>query len=399
METPWKTDNWWVSPFNFEEEVLPRLPEKIEFHDSTLRDGEQTPGVVFREKEKIEIAEMLAEAGVHRIEAGMPAVSEEDAKAIRKIVELGLPSKIYAFCRATKEDIDKAVDCGVKRVVIESPSGEPKIKYQLRWTEEKAIDRALEALSYAKSQGLEVCFFPFDTTRANLDFLKLLIEKAIKEACPDSIAIIDTTGCATPAAIKYLFKRVKEWTNLPLEVHTHNDLGLATATSLAGIEAGAQAVHVCVNGLGERTGNASLEEVCVALEVLYGYSTGIDLSKLTKLSKKIEELSGIKIARNKPIVGESAFMREIGLGMQAVFSMPLAIFPFKPELVGQKIQVVLGKKSGKESIKIKAEELGVEIPEEKISLVVEEVKKLAIEKKRCLTDEEFIKIAKEVVHT
>ncbi|MGB9866424.1 MAG: homocitrate synthase/isopropylmalate synthase family protein [Bacillota bacterium] len=392
MNGEWKTDNWWVSPFNFEKEVLPQLPRGIEFHDATLRDGEQSPGVVFREKEKIAIAEMLAEVGVQRIEAGMPAVSQEDASAIRKIIELKLPAKIYAFCRATKGDIDKAVDCGVQHVVIESPSGEPKIKYQLKWTEQQALDRAVEAVAYAKSKGLNVCFFPFDTTRADINFLRQLITTVVANARPDSIAIIDTTGCATPAAIRYLVTRVRQWTDLPLEIHTHNDLGLATATSLAGLEAGAQSVHVCVNGLGERTGNAALDEVCLALELLYGYRTGIKLDKLVQLSKMLEELSGIKPARNKPIVGESAFMREIGLGMEAVYSMPLAIFPYKPGLVGQQIRVVLGKKSGKESVKVKAAELGVTVPDHKLDVVVEEVKKLSTEKKRCLTDEEFLDI-------
>lgn len=392
MTEQWKTDNWWVSPFNFAERVFPELPEHIEFHDATLRDGEQSPGVVFREKEKIAIAEKLAEMGVHRIEAGMPAVSGEDASAIRKIVELKLPAKIYAFCRATKADIDKAIDCGVQHVVIESPSGEPKIKYQLKWTEQQALDRAVDAVAYAKSKGLNVCFFPFDTTRANLKFLKELITAVVANAHPDSIAIIDTTGCATPAAIKYLVRCVRQWTDLPLEIHTHNDLGLPTATSLAGLEAGASAVHVCVNGLGERTGNAALDEVCLALELLYGFRTGIKLDKLVELSRLVEELSGIKLARNKPVVGESAFMREIGLGMEAVYTMPLAIFPYKPELVGQQIRVVLGKKSGKESVKVKAAELGVTVPDTKLDLIVEEVKKLSSDRKRCLTDEEFLEI-------
>ncbi len=392
----WRSENWWVSPFDFGGGVKPSIARRIEFHDSTLRDGEQTPGVVFRKDEKVKIAARLAEAGVQRIEAGMPAVSDEDAQAIREIVRMKLGAKVYAFCRATKGDIDKAIECGVAHVVIESPSGLPKIKYQLGWTEEEAIERAVKAVTYAKDQGLEVCFFPFDTTRADISFLRRLVDTVMAEGKPDSIAVIDTTGCASPAAVRWLVATVKSWVNIPVEVHTHNDLGLATATSVAGAEGGADVIHVCVNGLGERTGNAPLDEVALVLRLLYGVDTGIDLRQLASLSKLVEDLSRVKLARNKPIVGESAFMREIGLGMEAVYRMPLAVFPYRPEVVGQQIRVVLGKKSGKESIKVKARELGVDIADEKMDGVLDGVKRLGIEKKACLTDEEFLELVKKV---
>ncbi|NPV69952.1 MAG: 3-hydroxy-3-methylglutaryl-CoA lyase [Firmicutes bacterium] len=392
----WRSEDWWVSPFDFEGGVKPPVDRRVEFHDATLRDGEQTPGVVFRKDEKVRIAAKLAEAGVQRIEAGMPAVSDEDAQAIKEIVKMNLGSKIYAFCRATKGDIDKAVECGVSHVVIESPSGVPKIKYQLGWTEEEAIERAVKAVSYAKDQGLNVCFFPFDTTRADMGFLRRLVDIVMAQGKPDSMAVIDTTGCASPAAVRWLVSRVKSWVDIPIEVHTHNDLGLATATSVAGVEGGAGVIHVCVNGLGERTGNASLDEVALVLKLLYGVETGLDFQQLSSLSKLVEDLSRIKLARNKPVVGESAFMREIGLGMEVVYKMPLAVFPYKPEVVGQQIHVVLGKKSGKESISVKARELGVEIPEEMIGAVLDGVKRLGTQKKACLTDEEFLDLVKKV---
>src|SRR5580693_5289646 len=258
-----KEGQWWVSPYNFIPEVAStfQLPKKVEIHDATLRDGEQTPGVVFSVADKIAIAEKLDEVGVERIEAGMPAVSEQDFEAIKQISKLGLKAKIYTFARAMTADIDKAVECGAHGVIIEVPIGYPKLKYQFKWTWEDVLRKSVPVINYAKSHGLHAVYFPYDTTRAREEDLTNLLTRIMQEAPPDSIGVVDTMGCVLPEAMKYLVRLVKSLTNLPVEVHTHNDFGMAVATELAGVEAGAEVVHSCANGLGERTGNAALEEL------------------------------------------------------------------------------------------------------------------------------------------
>lgn len=306
-ERYYQQDKWWVSPYNFIDEVRGawQLPAFVEIHDATLRDGEQTPGVVFTPSDKIAIAEKLAEVGIERIEAGMPAVSEPDFEAIRQISRLGLKSRIYTLVRAMNADIDKSLECGAHGVVVEVPIGYPKLKYQFGWTWEDVLRKSVRVIQYAKSHGLHVVYFPYDTTRAREEDLRNLLTRLVQEAPPDSIGVVDTMGCALPEAIKYLVRLVKSLTNLSVEVHTHNDSGMGLATELAGVEAGADCVHSCVNGLGERTGNAPTEELMFALHVLYGYQTNYDLSKLPELGNLVRRLSGVNYAVNKPLLGSA----------------------------------------------------------------------------------------------
>ncbi|MFQ5896596.1 MAG: 3-hydroxy-3-methylglutaryl-CoA lyase, partial [Nitrospinota bacterium] len=241
----WDTKEWWVSPFNYHEEVRAglSLPSRVALHDATLRDGEQTPGVVFRKEEKVAIARMLDEVGVDRIEAGMPAVSREDAEAIKEISSLGLRARVMVFSRAMPEDIDRAIECGVSGAVVEVPSGVPRLKYQYtKWSEKDIIERSVRAVSYAKDKGLFVNFFPFDTTRAELSFLKRLVGEVVERAKPDSVCVVDTTGSTLPRAMAFLVGELRREVDVPLEVHTHNDLGLGVASSLAAVEAGAEVV-------------------------------------------------------------------------------------------------------------------------------------------------------------
>ena len=280
-------DKWWTSPFNWEEDVRKdlSLPAKVEIHDATLRDGEQTPGVVFRKHEKVAIAKKLDEIGVDRIEAGMPAVSKEDMEAIKEISSLGLNAKIMTFSRAMPADIDRAIECGADGAVVEVPSGLPRLKYQYNWSQEDIIERSITAVKYAKDKGLFVNFFPFDTTRAEFDFLKRLVGEVAEKAKPDSLCVVDTTGCILPRAMGFLVGELGRLVDIPIEVHTHNDLGCGIATSLAAVEAGAQTVHVCANGLGERTGNASLEEMAVSLKTMLGVDTSIKYENCILYSK------------------------------------------------------------------------------------------------------------------
>lgn len=383
---------WWVSPYNFKAEVLsPHAgAEKILIHDATLRDGEQTPGVVFRREDKVRIAKALDAVGVDRIEAGMPAVSDEDFEAIGEIASLGLRAKIFSFARAMKEDVDKALACGADGVVVEVPIGWPKLVHQFRWTWEDVARRSIPVIQYAKSKGLQVVFFPYDATRAREEDLDALLPLVAREAGPDSVGLVDTMGCASPGAIAYLTRKYLELCGVPVEVHTHNDFGMAVATELAAVEAGASVVHSCVNGLGERTGNAPLEELVLGLELLLGRKTGCDLAALLPLSALVEELSGVPIARNKPVVGEGNYTRESGIGVNLVVENPLVMFATHPALTGRRGKIVLGKKSGKPSISYKLRELGLdELDEPGLELVLAEVKRLGNERRGLVSDEEF----------
>ena len=396
-----RDEQWWVSPFNVTDEVRRSfsLPRRVQIHDATLRDGEQTPGVVFSVADKIAIAEALAGVGVDRIEAGMPAVSRDDFTAIQEIARLGLPSKIYTFVRAIPADIDQSLKCGARGVILEIPIGYPKLLWQFKWTWEDVLRKSVEIVRYAKAHDLEVVYFPYDTTRAREDDLTNLLTRLVQDAPPDSVGIVDTMGCVLPDAMKYLVKLVKRVTNgLPVEVHTHNDFGMAVATELAGVEAGAEVVHSCANGLGERTGNAALEELVVALHVLYGYETPYRLERLPELGALVSRLSNRPIAINKPVLGAHNFTRESGIGVDLVVKKPLAMFGTHPALTGRSGDIVLGKKSGKASIAWALEQLGIAGADETaVDEMLRIVKERSIATRALVPLEEFREIAERVL--
>ena len=394
-----KEDQWWVSPYNYIPEVRDQLnlPPRVQIHDATLRDGEQTPGVVFSIDDKVAIASKLAEVGIERIEAGMPAVSPQDAEAIKAISGLGLPSKIFTFARAMRQDIDMALECGADGVVIEVPIGYPKISTQFGWTWEDVFKKSRDVINYARENRLYALFFPYDTTRARAEDLENLCKAIMNESPPDAIGIVDTMGCATPEAIRYMVRWVKEMTGLPIEIHTHNDFGMGVATELAAVTAGAEVVHSCANGLGERTGNAAMEELMLGLDLLYGYDTGYKLDRLPELAELVSNISNIPIARNKPVLGHGNFIRESGIGIQYVMHDPLVMFGTHPGLTGRSGQVVLGKKSGKASILYKLEELGIAgVGDDQVGEILGAVKEKGIAKKDILTDEEFLAIVRSI---
>ena len=396
-----RRDQWWVSPFNVTDEVRRSfsLPPRVQIHDATLRDGEQTPGVVFSVADKIAIAEALAAVGVDRIEAGMPAVSDDDFAAIKQISRLGLTSRIYTFVRAITADVDKSLECGARGVILEIPIGYPKLLWQFKWTWEDVLRKSVDVVRYAKAHDLDVVYFPYDTTRAREEDLTNLLARLVQDAPPDSVGIVDTMGCVLPDAMKYLVRLVKRVTNgLPVEVHTHNDFGMAVATELAGVEAGAEVVHSCANGLGERTGNAALEELIVALHVLYGYETPYRLDRLPELGALVSRLSNRPIALNKPILGAHNFTRESGIGVDLVVKKPLAMFGTHPSLTGRSGDVVLGKKSGKASISYTLEQLGIAgVGDEAIAEMLRIVKERSIAKRALVTLDEFREIAERVL--
>jgi len=388
-------NKWWVSPYNFVDEVRAgfNLPKRVEVHDATLRDGEQTPGVVFRKDDKVRIAQMLDEVGVDRIEAGMPAVSDEDFEAIKEISKLGLKAKIYTFARAMNADIDKAIECGAHGVVIEIPLGYPKLKYQFGWTWEDVVKKSFECINYAKKKNMHVVFFPYDTTRARDEDLTNVLVRIMRDSPPDSIGLVDTMGCALPDAIRYMVRRIKKLTGLPVEIHTHNDFGMAVATELAAVTAGAEVVHGCVNGMGERTGNAATEELMVGLHLLLGFNTPYRMDRIGELSRLVRELSGVHYPNNKPIIGEDNYTRESGIGVDLVMKNPLAMFATAPQIFGREGKVVLGKKSGKASITYTLESLGIKnASDQAVTEILKEVKARGTEKRALLSIDEFKEI-------
>lgn len=399
MNEKWVTDKWWVSYLNYVDEVRSelKLPEKVKIHDITLRDGEQQAGIVFNKKDKIAIAKMLDELGVHRIEAGMPAVSAEDKEAVKAIAHEGLNAEIFCFSRCMKNDVDLALDCDVDGIAMEIPSSKHLIKHAYKWPLEKAIELSIEATLYAAKHGLYVAFFTIDGTRADLDWWLKLMERVSTEGHMDSLVLVDTYGVCAPEAIKYFTRKARQKFDKPLEAHFHNDFGLAVANTLAAVTEGAEVVHTTVNGIGERMGNADLAEVALALEALYGIKLDLHYEKLYELSKLVERLSGIKLPPHKPVTGTGAFKVESGIVVSWLMNVekqnPLIIFPYKWDAIGQKgVEVIIGKKSGKDSIARKLVEIGEDPSKLDLDKILEEVKKESIKRKAFITDDTFKQI-------
>ena len=389
---PWKTDNYWVSHHQFQPEVMGQLqlPEKVEFHDSTLRDGEQAPGIVFSPAQKVEIAKMLDAAGFQYIEAGFPPVSKADRDAISEIVSLGLKAKITCLSRARTEDIQMAVDCGVWGAILEVPGSQVRLKYQFGWSEDEVIKKTVAATALAKEKGLAAYLFIMDSARAELSFLIRMINTVEKESGADKVALVDTSGCATPRGWYYLVSEVRKNIDLPIEVHCHNDFGMGVATSLAGIEAGATSVSAVLSGLGQRAGNAPIEEVIWAVQALYGIPTGIDMPKLYEVAIHVQQLSGWSFPPNKPVIGKNLFTWEAGIPTAALRRNPHTVEPFQPEVFGRKHDILLGKKAGKANIEFKLEELGLaELSSDTSDRLLEMVKTESIKLGRSLTNDEF----------
>ncbi len=388
----------WVSPYNFIEDVTGefKLPSRIGIYDCTLRDGEQVPGLVFRKTDKIRIAQALDELGVQRIEAGMPIVSAEDKEVVKELVDLRLNAEIWGFCRCVIGDIDACLEVDVESVICEIATSPFKMKaYSL--TEEIVLERIVEAITYAKEHGLRVAFFAVDMTRADINFLRKAYITAVNEAHADEVVAVDTLGVALPETIFYLTKKLKEWVKVPIHIHCHNEFGMATACSIAAVKAGAEWIHVSVNGIGERSGNTDIAEVSLALLLLYGRDVGIKYEKLRKTSKLVEELSGIKMPPNKPVVGDAIFKRESGVTVLQLINYPPSVEPYPPELVGGEREIIIGKKSGKHSIEWKLKKLGINATDKQILQILNMVKEKSIEKRKHISDEDFISIVNQVL--
>ena len=403
MDTPWKTDNWFVSPWNYLEEVTKdfKPPKKVKIHDVTLRDGEQQAGITFTKDDKIRIAEKLAETGVHRIEAGMPAVSPPDEAAIREIVKRNLGPEIFCFCRCMVDDVKRAKDCGVKGIVMEIPSSPQLIEDAYKWPLEKAIDLSIKATSAAKEMGLYTVFFTIDGTRTDMNFLLDLVDRVSKEGHMDAFTLVDTFGVLSPQGASYFTRKVKERVSKPVEIHFHSDFGLGVANTIMAVLAGAEVIHSTVTGIGERAGNAAMEETVLALLTLYGIDVGIHYNKLNELSQLVQKLSGTKVPSSRPFVGKGAYDIESGIvtgWYRNVFKKsPTTVYPVNPKFVGhKKPKILLGKKSGLDNVAIWSQKLGVTLSDEESMTVLQRVKLKAHDLKRPLNEKEFKKIVEEV---
>jgi isopropylmalate/homocitrate/citramalate synthase len=401
LSVPWKTDKYFVSPLNYLPEVTKdfSLPAQVKIHDITLRDGEQETGVALKKDEKVAIAEALAEAGVHRIEAGMPAVSKQDFDAIREMVKRNLGPEIFAFCRCILDDVRLAADCGVSGVVVEIPSSEHIIELAYQWPLSKAIDASVRTTRLAHELGLYVVFFTIDATRADFNWLMQIIESVAAEGHMDALTLVDTMGVAAPPAIKYYVRTMRARLKRPLEAHFHNDFGLANANSLAAVEEGAEVIHSTVLGMGERAGQASTEQLAVALELLYGIKTGIKLDRLFNLTSVVQKYTGHVTPENQPVVGDAMYKLESGIPanwwLKCRDKYPTEVFPMLPSLVGQKdVEVVLGKGSGTDSVAYWLERVQLPVPEpDRLLELTMLVKERAMEKHALVTEEEFREMA------
>jgi len=364
----------------------------VGLYDTTLRDGEQSVGVVLSPEDKLAIAKALDEAGIDRIEAGFPRVSEDDRRAIALILEAGLSAEVWGFSRAVPADVEALVELGLQASVIESPISDGKLA-ALGVSRETMLERITGAVSFAVGHGIRVAFFGVDSTRADVEFVRIAYESAA-EAGAAEVVVVDTLGIATPEAAAFLVNDVAERLDyeVPVHWHGHDDFGLATAAAIAAVQAGATWVHGTVNGMGERAGNADLLEVALALEALYGIPTRLRLESARDLARLVQELSGTALAPWKAVTGENLFVRESG-AVASQFHDPPAIEPYASELVGAERGIVLGKKSGLDSIRVKVAQLGLDVPEDRFPALLEAVKRKSVRDRGLVSDAQLRRLA------
>jgi isopropylmalate/homocitrate/citramalate synthase len=337
--------------------------DPIVFWDETLRDGEQTPGVHFTPEEKLRIAELLSEIGIPIINAGIPVVSDEEATAVRRLAEAGLKAKILAAARTVPRDIDAVIRSGATHIAIFVAASNVHLQFKLKMSQDQVLAASVRSVRQAKDAGLHVAYVTEDTVRAPFDFVEKLY-KAVRAEGADRLVIADTVGMMTPLTFRWYLREFdrrvapEDWS-----VHCHNDFGLATANTLTALEEGVTSPHVCVNGLGERSGNTPLEEVALCLENVYGVRTGLDLSRIYELSRLVEELSGVPVSPTKAVVGYNSFSHEAGIHTHGILAHTLTYEPVQPEVVGRQRRMILGKHTGKAALVEKLKERGLDLPD------------------------------------
>jgi homocitrate synthase NifV len=371
--------------------------DAVKIVDTTLRDGEQTAGVVFSNQEKLEIAQMLDEIGVHQIEAGIPEMGGGEQASIEKMAHMGLKASVLGWCRAVVSSVDAAVACGVDAVAVSISTSDIHIEHKLGKTREWVIEAMTKSVTHAKEQGIRhVSVNAEDASRSDMAYL-IQFGQAGKAAGADRLRFCDTVGIMEPFTIYDRVKELIEGCALPVEMHTHNDFGLATANALAGIRAGATFVNTTVNGLGERAGNAALEEVVMALKHLHKIDLLVNVKKLRRLSELVAKASARDIPIWKAIVGANVFAAESGIHADGILKNPMTYEAFSPEEVGLQRQILIGKHSGTAAIKNKFAEYGIALSDDVAALVLEHIRRWAIERKRTLFDKELMQIYEEVM--
>lgn len=369
--------------------------ESVRIFDTTLRDGEQSPRTSFDYDDKRTIAKLLDEMGVHVIEAGFPVNSEPEFEAVSDIAA-ATDTTTCGLARVVEKDVDAAIDAGVDMVHVFVSTSDVQLQDSMHASREEAVNRAVASVEQVKEAGLEVMFSPMDATRTDESFLVDVIE-AVSEADVDWINIPDTCGVATPSRFARLINVVGEHTDARIDVHTHDDFGLATANAMAGFEAGAHQAQVSVNGIGERAGNAAFEEVVMSAESLYDVDTGIDTTRITELAHLIEDRSNIPIPVNKAVVGRNAFAHESGIHAAGVMENTDTFEPgvMTPEMVGASREFVLGKHTGTHSVRKRLEDLGYDPTDSEVRAVTKLVKEFGAEKEQ-ITDSVIVRFAEEV---
>ncbi len=387
----------WVSDLNARSEVRDAFPNNVvRFYDTTLRDGEQTVGVVLSPQQKVEIARKLDELGVSRIEAGFPRVSAEDAEAIQLMQKAGIKAELWGFSRAVKADVEELVRLNLRFSVIEAPTSAIKLKaYGI--SQEEVLRRIRDAVSAAREADITVAFFAVDGTRTELEFLRTVYLTAL-DAGAKELVVVDTIGACGPEAAEYLTRQVCQWAgkDVPVHFHGHNDFGMATACAVAAVRGGATWIQGTINGMGERAGNADIAEIALALRCLYDVPVVLNLEKVREVSEVVRKAAGYKLEAWKPLVGENLFMRESG-AVASQFHLPEAIEPYSSEVVNAERRIVLGKKSGLDSIDLKGKELGITIPAEHRGRILAAVKQAAVQqassgKSGLVADDQFRQI-------
>lgn len=365
----------------------------LRFLDTTLRDGEQTPGVSLNPDQKFEIATRLADIGIDVIEAGSAAASDGEREAIRRIADAGLNAEICTFVRALRLDIDYAAECNVDAIHLVVPVSDLHIAKKMRKTRDEVVAMAMDAVEYAKSRGLIVELSGEDASRADQAFLHEIFSEGVGHGA-DRLCFCDTVGLLTPEKVAEFIPPLA--TIAPLSIHCHDDLGFAVANTMAALKAGASCAHVTVNGLGERAGNTPIEEVVMALEVLYGYPTRIKKEQIYLLSSLVSRHTGVPLAVNKAIVGEMAFTHESGIHAHGVIREPSTYESVKPEQVGRKRRIVLGKHSGSASVEAALHEMNYSADDNQMKEIVKRIKQLGDDGKR-ITDTDLMAVADAVL--
>lgn len=378
----------------FEEALQKELPILV---DTTLRDGEQTAGVVFSNREKLRIAKMLDNMGVHQIEAGVPVMGGDEKEVIKEIVSYNLKASIMAWNRANIEDIKHSLDCGVDAVAISISTSDIHIAHKLRTSREWVLDHMVKAVEFARKQNLYISVNAEDASRSDMDFLIEFARQA-RQAGADRLRFCDTIGVLEPFRTHRIISELIEKTGMDIEMHTHNDFGMATANALAGLKAGARFIGVTVNGLGERAGNAALEEVAMALKHLFDVNLGVNTKDFRNLCEYVARASGRQLYPSKPIVGTNTFAHESGIHADGVLKHPSTYEVFSPEDVGLERQIVIGKHSGSRAIKMKFVEYGIDLSDQEAADILEAVRSVTVDLKRTLFDKELMYIYEDYLY-